>query len=201
MILQTAPGATIIFEKILDDNGDGDSWEVAKRLVRFARAGVKVINLSIGFQTFDNHPPIVLSTAIDRLGSGVQVVAAAGNHDPTTANDGRSPTWPAGFDDVLAVAARAADDSVPSWSTPPNLPWVDCVALGEDVVSTYPPLAAVDAAPDDAFVTWSGTSFAAATVTGLIAAEIGRTGADARTATARLLDRALKQVQGKPCLA
>jgi membrane-anchored mycosin MYCP len=208
LILQQAPGATVVATQILDESGEADSWDVAKALVRFARAGIQVLNLSIECSTADNAPPLVLSTAIDRLGWSVQVVAAAGNHNPTDAAGARRPVWPAAFDDVLAVAAHDANDAIPDWSTTPELPWVDCVASGVDVVSTFPPLilsdvqdgiATVGDKAEDSLVSWSGTSFAAATVTGLIAAEMGSTGADARAATARLL-RDARRLSGLPCL-
>jgi subtilisin family serine protease len=194
--------------QILDESGEADSWDVAKALVRFARAGIQVLNLSIECSTADNAPPLVLSTAIDRLGWSVQVVAAAGNHNPKDAAGARRPVWPAAFDDVLAVTAHDAKDAIPDWSTTPELPWVDCVASGVDVVSTFPPLilsdvqegiATVGDKAEDSLVSWSGTSFAAATVTGLIAAEMSSTGAGARAATARLL-RDARRLSGLPCL-
>jgi membrane-anchored mycosin MYCP len=205
LILQKAPGATLVVEQILDASGHGESWAVAKRLVRLARAGITVLNLSIECRTLDNQAPLVLETAMNRLGSDIQVVAAAGNHAAQA--DARRPVWPAAFDEVLAVTARAGD-AMPEWTTPPDLPWVDCVARGADVVSTYPPLglstvdegvAAFDSAADNAFASWSGTSFAAGLVTGRIAAEIGRTGESARAVTARMLSEA-DQIAGLPCL-
>ena len=210
LILQQAPGATLVAEQILDADGQADSWEVAKSLVRFSRAGLQVLNLSIECATADGEAPLVLSTAIDRLGSGIQVVAAAGNHDPENeADDLRVPVWPAALDDVLAVTAHDGTDRIPDWSAPVDLPWVDCAARGVDLVSVYPPLrlsrvrgglAEVGAEAEDALVSWSGTSFAAATVTGLIAVEIGQSGATAREATARLLREAKRTVADKPWL-
>lgn len=210
LILQQAPGSTIVATQILDESGQADSWAVAKVLVRLARAGIQVLNLSIQCRTADNQKPLVLSTAIDRLGQAIQVVAAAGNHDPRKRDEALLPVWPAAFDDVLAVTADDQRYEIPDWSTAADLPWVDCVAPGVDVVSTYPPLilsdirdgvAPVDDEAKGSLVSWSGTSFAAATVTGLIAAEMSRTGADARSATARLLRDAPRPDSGPPRLA
>jgi hypothetical protein len=210
LIHQFAPAAKLEIEQVLGQDGNADSWAVAKRLVGLVDSGIRVLNLSLQCSTADQEPALVLTRAIQQLGPDVQVVAAAGNSNAEHANDEMRKTvyWPAAYEEVLAVTARDADRAIPNWSAPPELPWVDCVALGADVVSTYPPLdvagaeggrAAVDPTALRSVVSWSGTSFAAAKVTGLIAAEMGRSGADAREATANLLKKA-RVVADKPWL-
>jgi subtilisin family serine protease len=210
LIHQFAPATKLEVEQVLGQDGSADSWSVAKRLVGLAGSGIRVLNLSLQCSPADQEPPLVLTRAIQRIGPDVQVVAAAGNSDARDANDGTRKTvyWPAAYEEVLAVTARDADDRIPDWSAPPDLPWVDCVALGADVVSTYPPLDVANAkdglaafVPEAAaaIVSWSGTSFAAAKVTGLIAAEMSSSGADAREATAHLMERA-RVVADKPWL-
>lgn len=206
LILQRAPGAVIEARQILDACARGESWAVAKELVRFSRSGVQVINLSIECLTADNQPPLVLRTAIDRLSSDVLVVAAAGNQGNT--DDARRPIWPAAFDDVVAVAAHDTARQVPPWSAHPSLPWVDCLAPGVEVASTYLPVSSVDDSYGHlshscpaVYATWSGTSFSAATVSGLVAAEMTHGPGDARAALDRLVHRAEHQIEGRPCLA
>jgi membrane-anchored mycosin MYCP len=209
LIHQFAPAAELEVEQVLGQDGNADSWTVAKRLVGLAGSGIQVLNLSLQCSPADQEPPLVLSRAIQRLGPQVQVVAAAGNHDAQNPDDNpKTVYWPGAYDEVLAVTARDADNAIPDWSAPAELPWVDCVALGADVVSTYPPLdvsdardgiAAVDPDSKGVTVSWSGTSFAAAKVSGLIAAQMSSSGADARSATAQLLENA-RVVAAKPCL-
>jgi len=79
------------------------------------------------------------------------------------------------------------------------LPWVDVAACGMEVSSTYLKgdvnLESVHGKPDqpfDGFATWSGTSFAAAEVSGAIAARTVPGEVGARTALAQLLRESRK---------
>ena len=185
LILRQAPEATLEVRQVLDRDAKGDSWNVAKELVLFADSGLDVLNLSFGCFTDDNKPPLVLSTAIGRLDPRVVVVAAAGNHGKT--KDWNKPVWPAAFERVVAVGATDDSGVRQPWSPDLTQPWVDTMAPGKDVVSTYlPDKARVPERPDDSpigpfggFATWSGTSFAAARVSGTLAAGIRRDGGPA----------------------
>lgn len=162
------------------EDATADTWDVAKALVRLARSGADVLNLSFGCVTEDDQAPLVLARAIDRLGPELVVVAAAGNHGAADGTGGigpLTPVWPAALDDVVAVGA--ADGDGLAWFSP-DAPWVDLVAPGVDVLSTY--LAGtVLAGPHDpatesrapvqfsGWARWSGTSFATAVVSGKIA--------------------------------
>lgn len=193
LVLRQAPGAALELRRVLGPEGTADSWDVACDLVRFARSGLDILNLSFGCLTEDNMPPLVLATALNRLDPNVVVVAAAGNHGATA--DGRRPVWPAAFERVVAVGAIDEHGHPQGWSPAPELPWIDVVAPGKDVQSTYLPgkvqLDGPDAAglggPFDGFATWSGTSFAAARVTGSIAARTVPGQAGAATALRDLL--------------
>jgi hypothetical protein len=194
LIMQKAPGATLDVRRVLDPNAQADSWSVAKELVRFGRSGIDVLNLSLGCFTDDNEAPLVLSTALDRLDPETVVVAAAGNQGTT--RDGRRPMWPAAMDRVIAVGAVDAAGRRPEWSPDDELPWIDAVADGVEVTSTFlsgeVDLRSVDRSVEkfDGGARWSGTSFSSATVSGVIAANIvpGEVGATA--AVAELLESA-----------
>lgn len=119
----------------------------------------KVINLSLGGFTADGSAPLGVRAALGQALSGVDrvVVAAAGNDG--NRND---PFWPAAFagageswsGQVLAVAAHDGS-SLCSWSNAG--PWVNVVAPGEDVRSTF-----IDHSLfPEGWAQWSGTSFAA----------------------------------------
>jgi hypothetical protein len=137
----------------------------------------------------------VLRRAVERLSPSIVLVAAAGNHgvpdDLPPGMTSSSPFWPAALDGVVAVGA---DNSTGAAPFSPDLPWVDLTAPGAGITSTFLPgdvlVGAKDREPfGDGYAEWNGTSFAAAAVTGAIAARTSphRT---AREALAELLDGA-----------
>lgn len=192
LILSQAPGATVVSHRVLDGDGQGNTWDVARAMVELGRSGVSVLNLSFACYTSDGAPPLALVRAVERIGPDVTVVAAAGNHNALTGVGGvgpakRStfadlPSWPAALGDVLAVGAVDRRSRPASFS--PSRPWVDVMAPGVKLRSTYVPAAcpgharptraARDHAPRGSapWAEWSGTSFATALVSGLIAAGV-----------------------------
>lgn len=178
VVLQRAPGATLEVRQVLEPDGRSTSWQVARDLVRFASTGLDVLNLSFGCLTEDNRAPLVLTTALARLGPRVVVVAAAGNH--AAGSERPRPLWPAALSQVVAVGATDREGTPQPWSPDASLPWIDVMAPGVDVTSAFPPgemlLGEGASGPivkvEDGFVTWSGTSFSAAHLTGEIAAAI-----------------------------
>lgn len=182
LILRQAPSAIVEVHQVLNEHGAAESWAVAKAIVELGGTGLDILNLSFTCYTEDGQPPLVLATAIDRLDPAVVVVAAAGNHgdaanDSDAATDGgsRTPAWPAALDDVIAVGAFDAQTGRRA-SFSPDAPWVDVLAPGVKLLSTYLP-EAEDAEGkcetfDDGFALWDGTSFSAALVSGAIAAEM-----------------------------
>ncbi len=219
LILQQAPGATVTARRVLGDDGQADTWTVAKEIVRFADLGVDVLNLSLGCFTDDDEPPLVLVTALDRLDPDVVVVAAAGNHGHRT--DPVRPMWPAALEEVIAVGAVDARGRQCPWSPALDTPWLDAVAIGERVVSTYLrgdvrvpkhpdqegpwPADELDSQQFDGFASWSGTSFAAATASGAIAAATIPNRYGARAAAQQLLStsprtKGVPRIPNKPLL-
>jgi len=185
LILSQAPGATVRMRQVLrKDNGFvADVWTVANEIVALGRSGVDVLNLSLVSYTEDGQPPLALATAIDRLDPNIVVVAAAGNHgdvdrrDPPVPgvdeHDTRKPTFPAALDDVTAVGAADNGGKVSPF-TPRATDWIDFLAPGEGVLSTYlTGTVELDDRRRKEFTglgRWSGTSFSAALISGAIAA-------------------------------
>lgn len=179
IIARRAPNCALETYGVLDENdGRASVWEVAKAIASLA-ASCDVINLSLSCFTKDDDPPFALRRAIERVGPDVVVVAAAGNHGNVPPSEILSPTsqsWPAAFDRVVAVTAHE-NGEVPTWSF--RGPWVRLVAPGVNVTSCYLQgdvkiqYGANDSGdPVKAFsgyASWSGSSFAAANVTGAIA--------------------------------
>jgi len=157
VILQRAPNADLDIRHGLDeDAATSSSWEVAVKMAEFADAGLAVLNISFGAITKNDEPPLVLTRAVEALrGKAVTVVAAAGNNGPSS-----KKMWPAALPQVIAVGADKEGSPEPAAFSPVNTEWVDLMAPGEQVYSTY---------ELGDYAHWDGTSFATPAVSGAIA--------------------------------
>ena len=125
-------------------------------MAEFADAGLAVLNISFGAITKDDEPPLVLARAVEALrGKAVTIVAAAGNNGPSS-----KKMWPAALPQVIAVGADKEGSPEPAAFSPVNTEWVDLMAPGEQVYSTY---------ELGDYALWDGTSFATPAVSGAIA--------------------------------
>jgi membrane-anchored mycosin MYCP len=177
LVLTQAPAAGVDVLAVLDDEGRADAWAVAKGIVEGGRRGADIINLSLACYTADGLPPLALARAIDRLNPDTVVVAAAGNEGesktkvPTARGEidlSTAPAWPAALDGVVAVGAANHDRTKASFS--PNGAWVDVLAPGNPVSTLIGGIGPVTNTTDG-YANWAGTSFAAALVSGAIAAQ------------------------------
>lgn len=204
-ILMRAPGAEIDAREVLGEaDGTAPAWRVAVKMASFLGSGVQILNMSLGGFTADGQAPFLMTRAVERLGAEMLVVASAGNHGkhaPTEAGaiSTTSRLWPAALEDVVAVGAaeveRDGDGFVltPAPFTPPGVPWIDIMAPGVNVLSTYVD-GIVEVKPKDeqkfgGWALWSGTSFAAGDVTGELASIVQRTGVSPREALASVMAR------------
>lgn len=209
LILRSAEGATVDLRPVLDETADGDSWTVANELVKLAKADADVVNLSLGTFADDGQPPLVFQRAIERLGSRTVIVAAAGNHGnagPAVGDRMRpkpnSAFWPAAFTDVVAVGALDPNGDDAQFS--PSVPWIDVTAPGVNVTSTYliGRVALLrDTREFTGYARWDGTSFAAAIVSGAIAAGIRPGSRSGRDAVMALLGSDSRDKAGRPFVA
>jgi subtilisin family serine protease len=173
LLTRLAPGAALLVRRVLDGDGLTDEASVARAVNRLRERPPQVLNLSFGGHTFDDRPPPMLGDAIAALTDTV-TVACAGN----TASD--RPFWPAALPSVVAVAALdAAQERRAPYSGYGT--WVDACARGDWLTSSY-----LDTGEFGGFAAWSGTSFAAAVVSGTIA-DAARS-EPAKEAVRRLLD-------------
>ena len=117
-------------------------------------------NIQARYRTADD-----LADPPDLTKERVVFVSSAGNDSSCR------PTWPASFENVIAVGALGPHG--PAWFT--NFgPWVDACAPGVDIVSTFYDLtdeAGYDGEDFDGWASWSGTSFSAPIVAASIAWE------------------------------
>jgi hypothetical protein len=192
LIAKQAPETQLDVRWVLsDDQATATVWDTATRMVSFLGSGVGVLNLSLGCLTGDGEEPLVLATAVDQLTPEIVLVAAAGNHgDPQAPGmPSDAPMWPAADHRVIAVGAHTRNGTRARFS--PDAPWVQLTAPGVNVTSLY--LDGLVNIGDQGqrrfhgFARWSGTSFAAARVSGEIAAHARRTGKSTREALDELL--------------
>jgi hypothetical protein len=141
-----APASRLVPIRILDSDGDGSAWRIAKGLLAARAAGATIVNLSLGA---GNLGRLVEDLVKDVTEDNVIVIAAAGN-------DGiEMKRYPAAYSEVISVAAfdgrttRRADFTNRG-------SWVQLAAPGVDIASTY---------PGGRYARWGGTSAATPVVT------------------------------------
>lgn len=153
----------------------------------------QVINLSAGCRTRLDLPSIAFETFYrTRLHKLDCVLVAAAGNDSWAA-----PFWPAAFDWCVGVGSLDRNGRVSAYSNFGVS--ADVYALGRNLVNAFPdgtfecnetPDKGDIRVFDSGMARWSGTSFAAPVVAGLIAREISETGASAADARDVVLARA-----------
>ncbi|MFJ5693849.1 S8 family peptidase [Arthrobacter sp. NPDC093125] len=155
------PGCTVLAGKILNDSGVGSSSGLANGINWAVSNGAKVINMSVGVRASRT-----LETAVNNAWSkGVVLVAAAGN------GGNQTKIYPAGYPNVIAVAATDNKDAKASFSTY-GASWVDVTAPGVNVYSTFPNHPFYLAKPNNRSLNYdvgNGTSMSAPMVAGVAA--------------------------------
>ncbi len=135
--------------KVLDANGSGSLSNVARGITWAADNGAHVISLSLGSSSGSQTLSDAVTYAWNR---GCLVVAAAGNGGSS------SPSYPAYYTNVIAVAATDSGDRLASFSQFGS--WVDIAAPGVAILSTI---------PNNRYASYDGTSMACPHVAGAAA--------------------------------
>jgi subtilisin family serine protease len=188
-----APESTVYVARDFVMAGGQREWVIAQKLQELVARdpAPQVVNLSAGTYARRDWPLLSFS-AFER--GGITLTAAAGN-DAT-----HRRFWPAAFHWAVAVGALGADQRNRAWFSNYG-DWVDVYTLGEGLVNAFatgeytyqePPKRPA-AQVFHGSARWSGTSFAAPMVAGLIAAQMESTGASAAAATQAVLDQASQQ--------
>lgn len=147
------PHCRIMPVKVLDNTGSGTLDKVASGIVYAADSGARVINLSLGAAFGGTALEDAVNYAWNR---GALVVAAAGNNGDAT------PVYPAAYANALTVAASNGEDWHSCFSNY-GAHYVEVTAPGELIYSST----LRDAAGQDTYGTYSGTSMATPHVAGL----------------------------------
>lgn len=207
LILREAPTARVIMRGVIDkaaigadgrlgNDVDGVVADTVRSLAdRRDVDDISVLNLSFGGGEFrDERDGSGLGAALSELKRrhpGIAVVAAGGNG----ANE--QQVWPAAFPDVISVGALDERRVIPVGAIPPRAVfsnfggWIKAYAAGVQELGPFVDFeesgANVEQPPQHfrGWARWSGTSFAAAKVSGRIARmaiDRGVTGADAAEA-------------------
>jgi Subtilase family len=191
-----APDAKVTVINAFSVAGSQLESDLVRRLDSELGRGADIFHLSMVCASRHDLPLVALGDWLRRLraSKGPVCVAPAGNSAT------RRPSWPAAFADVVSVGALGSDwhgrASFTNYGS-----WVDVYAPGRDLVNAYATGAytchvspyAGQVRTFYGMAKWSGTSFAAPIVTGLIAARMSRTGENARQAAAAVLAEAAAQ--------
>jgi subtilisin family serine protease len=157
-----------------------------------------IISMSAGVLDNVAGGPVGFQVFYERLRhhKGVVLVTAAGN------DSSRQPFWPGASPWAVSVGALS-----PDWRHRAKFSnfggWVDVYAPGEDLINAYPaghyvytePNPPAPQATFTGLARWSGTSFSAPMVAGMIAARMSRTGENGTTAAAALVKIAQTQAR------
>jgi hypothetical protein len=191
-----APGTEVHVRNTFPLAGANFESEMIRGLERIVREDdPDIINLSAGTWSRRSHDLLALQIFNKyRLSQhkGVALVTAAGN------NASRRPFWPGAAPYAVAVGALSEH-----WPTVRSRAyftdfggWVDVYTPGEGLVNAYPTGLYTYVEPPhvpgtqqhfNGLARWSGTSFSAPLMCGLIAVRMSRTGENGRTAAAALI--------------
>ncbi len=122
-IAAIAPECRLMNVKVADDAGRCEASVVARGIIWAVNHGARVINISLCTKSSPD-----LEEAVDYAWSqGAVIVAAAGNTGRST------PSYPAYYEDCIAVASTNENDSLALLSTHGD--WVDVAAPGFNIYS------------------------------------------------------------------
>lgn len=147
-VIGVAPGVSILPVKVLDRNGSG-TWSAVANGIRWAAdKGANIGSMSLG----GGASSTLADACTYAVGKNTMLVAASGNDGSST------PSYPAGYSNVVAVGATDSNDNIASFS---NFgPHLDVSAPGVSVYSTY---------KGSSYATLSGTSMATPHAAGVCA--------------------------------
>jgi len=158
-----APGAEILSVRIANDNGQSDSFMLARGIVAAVDSGASIINISMG----SIGDSALVRNAIEYAkAGGALIVAAAGN------NGTDQVSYPAANDGVIAVGAVDALGNHLDFSNSGSAVDIAAPGFGVNAAWTGDQAAAV-----------TGTSFSSPIVAGAIAAIMTQGGGRKLTAT------------------
>lgn len=149
---------SMLSARALDESGGGSLADIADAITWSADQGAEVINLSLGGGGYTQTMKNAVSYAQNE---GSLVVAAAGN------DYGGSVSYPAAYEEVLAVSALDPDGSLAAYSN-----------VGAEIELCAPGSSVLSAVNWDEYDEFSGTSMASPVVAGVAGLAISQWGTD-----------------------
>jgi subtilisin family serine protease len=156
-LMGVAPAARILAVKAFgttDASAEGTTMNILKGLEWSMQNGARVINMSFA----GPDAPVMRNVLDGAAKRGIILIAAVGNAGPKS-----PPLYPASDENVIAVSATDAEDKLFPASNRGT--YISVAAPGVDILLP---------APDQGYQVTSGTSFAAAHVTGIVALMLQR---------------------------
>jgi subtilisin family serine protease len=156
-LLGVAPQARILAVRAFgakDDTAEATTYSIDKGIDWAMSRGARVINMSFA----GPHDPSVEQRMARARQQGLVLIAAAGNAGPKS-----QPLFPAAYPNVIAVTATDADDKLFSGAN-----------QGRHIAVAAPGVDILLPAPDAGYQVTTGTSFAAAEVSGIVALMLER---------------------------
>ena len=170
----------LAFDSFLGPEGGaarGSTLDILKSLDKAANAGARIVNLS-----FAGPSDVLLAAGLTAAREkGMVLIAAAGNGGPKA-----GPAYPAAHPAVIAVTATDPTDAI--YESANRGAYVALSAPGVDILT---------AAPGETYAQFSGTSFAAAQVTGVAALLLQRAPQLSPDAVRKILTNTARDL-GKP---
>lgn len=148
-IASIGSGLRLLNVKVAGDDGMVWASGIARGIRWSADNGVNIINLSLSVPTSSNELKAAAEYAWDK---GVLIIASAGN------NGSSLLTFPAGYDNTIAVAALDKNANV--WENSNYGYWINAYCPGTNIYSTV---------PGNKYKYLSGTSMATAYITSIAA--------------------------------
>lgn len=158
LVSLVAPSAGLLALRVLDSDGQGNSYAVASAIEYAVDQGARVVNLSIRLDGTSVGVDRAITYARER---GVILITAAGNGAGTVV-----PDYPASDPRVWAIAAVDRFNQPTGFTS--RFPGVVLSAPGENLLSAF---------WDGGYAVWSGTSMAAPLVAGTAALLLAGDGA------------------------
>lgn len=150
----------VLAVKVMNDDGEGNIFEISEGIRYAADRGADVINLSLGGEGYSQTMANAVKYAQDK---GTLVVAAAGNDGKDGSN-----FYPAAYSDVLTVGALGQDEAIASFSNYGEE--LDLMAPGVQIYSTSIKKEALFGDQISGYYAqFNGTSFAAPYAAGVAA--------------------------------
>ncbi len=155
IIAAVAPAVSIMPIRVLDSEGNGDAFAVARGIYLAIDAGADVINLSLGL---DETADAMKRAIQDARDAGILVTVSAGNAGTRIGHH-----FPANLSAAMTVAATDANDYKATFSN-----------FGSDVSVSAPGVGIMSTYWNGGYALWSGTSMSAPFVAGAAALRLSQ---------------------------